>query len=284
MSWLEKFRITHKQMAIILTVLALLPIILSLVGRPIILPLTIGPRTKDFYDRVQELPEGSIVAFADHRDFPGYMGKRDMYRAVIYHIFDRKLKFIMCSFWHDVPQAFVDLIAYSGVEKKYGVKEGVDYVIFPYLAGEETALAAAAADFHKAYATDIRGVPVKDIPLMQGVHSLKDVQLVISDASSFTFIDMFVRQWPAAYGVKAVDIWTFANVAPYYGRFVFGALDGPRGYAEYESLTGYVGEELLRMDARNLQGLMVFAALFLGNLSYFYIRSRQKAIAMEKPR
>jgi hypothetical protein len=216
--------------------------------------------------------------------FPGYLGKRDGYRAILYQIFDRKLKLIMTSFWHDTPQLWQALIEYSGVEKKYGLKEGVDFVIFPFLAGEESALAAVAADFHKAYSTDIRGVPVKDIPLMQNVHSLRDVQLLISDAGSFTFIDMFVRQWPAAYGIKSINTYVFATVAPYYGRFVHGALDDVRGRAEYESLTGYVGEDLLRMDSRNLQGLWVFVALFLGNLSYFYSRSRKKAVPAERSR
>ena len=268
-------------MAIALTLLTLLPIVLTLTKTPITLPLTIGPITRDFYNRIQELPAGSIVAWANHVSYSGYQGKRDVYRAVVYHLFDRKLKLIMTSFWPDTPQLWTDLVAYSGIEKKYGVKYGTDFVIFPFLAGEETALAAVAADFHKAFTTDVYGTPVGSIPLMRNVRSLSDVQLLISDAGSFTFIDMFVRQWPGAYGIKSINTYVYATVAPYYPRFVQGALDGSRGFAEYEILTGYVGEDVIKTDARNLEGLWVFATIVLANATYFAMRT--KKVKVQEP-
>ena len=278
MGFLEKLRISHRQMAIVLTILALLPIVLTLTKTPIKLPITIGKTTRDFYDRIQELPEGSIVAWANHVSYSGYIGKRDEYRAVVYHLFDRKLKLIMTSFWPDTQQLWTDLIAYSGVERRYNVKYGTDFVIFPFLAGEETALAAVAADFHKAFTSDIYGTPVGNIPLMSGVFSLRDVQLTISDAGSFTFIDMFVRQWPGAYGVKSINTYVFQTVAPYYPRFVQGALDAERGAAEYEILTGYIGEQVLMLDGRNLQGIWVLVTIAMANIVYFGTRGRKAEV------
>jgi hypothetical protein len=275
MSWLEKLKVTRFQMAILLTVLAILPVFLALIGIPLVLPLTRGQITIDFYNCIQQLPAGSKVAWANQLTFKEYLGKRDVYRAIIYQLFDRKCKVVMCSFAPDTPQIWLDMIALSGVKNKYGVKEGIDYVIFPYLPGDEVALATVAANFHSAFATDIRGVPIQDIPLMQEIHTLKDFQLSIVDAWSNTFIDMFARQWPATYGVKAISHLNYPTAAPYYGTLIQGVLDGVRGYAEYESLTGYAGEELLKLDSRNMQGLLLIILLTVGNLAYI-VKTRKK--------
>lgn len=269
-------------MAIGLTVLCLIPVVLTLINVPFVLPLTIGPITKDFYNEIQKLPEGSVIAWCSTQQYRGYVPRRDLYKALFYNIFDRKLKLVGCSFAPDTPQLWTDILAYSGVVKKYNLKEGEDFVFFPFLAGEETAFAATAADFHKAYSTDLRGIPTGSIPLMQRVRTLRDVQLVIHDGSSFTQVDMFVRQWPAAYGVRAINMQVYATCAPYYGRFVFGDLDGTRGDAEYEALTGYVGEDLLKMNARNLQGLFVLAFVAIANATYFTTRPEKLKVEAKK--
>ena len=275
MSWTQKLHVTHRQMAIALTFFTLVPIILTLAKVPFTLPITIGSITKDFYNEIEKLPPGSIVAFANHNSYSGYLVKKDEYRAIFYHLFDKQCKLIMVSFWPDTPQVWTDLLAYSGVEKKYNIRSGTDFVVFPFLSGEETALAAIAADFHKAFTVDLYGNPIDSIPLMTNVHSLRDVQLTISDAGSFTFIDMFVRQWPAAYDVPSINIYVYSTVAPYYPRFVQGALDGSRGGAEYEVLTKYPGAELIKLNARNLQGLWVLVTIVIGNIAFFGARNKK---------
>jgi hypothetical protein len=282
MSWAEKLHISHRMMAIALTTACMIPIVLSLFNIPFTLPMTIGPITKDFYNQVQNLPPGSIVAFGNQQSYGGYIVKKDCYKALLYQLFDRKAKLVLCSFWTDTPQCWTDIIAYSGMDKKYNLVYGVDYVVFGFLSGDESALAASAADFHKAYATDLYGHTTDSLPLMSQVHSLKDVQLTICDASSFTFVDMFVRQWPAAYNVPSINIYVYSTVAPYYGRYVQGCLDGVRGYAEYESLTGYNGSQLLMLTVRNLQAIWLFFAIILGNVTYRALKGTKKELPKQK--
>jgi len=269
---LEKFRMTHRQMAILTSSLALLTIFISI---PI--PMLIGPITRDFYNEIQKLPPGSVVAWAQNCAFGAYMTKRDAYRAVIYHSFDRGLKTILYSFDPDAPQLNAALMAYCNVEKKYGAVYGRDYVIFPFLAGEETAMAAVASDT-RVLKTDLFGNDIETLPLMANVRSMKDIALTINDAGSFTFVEMWIRQWPAKYGNRALNTMVFATVAPVYGVYVHGALDGVRGYAEYERLTGYLGVDLISMNARNLQGLAVFIVVGLGNMSWAIARYRKREV------
>jgi hypothetical protein len=259
-------------MALVLVVLAIIPIASVLLNIPFVLPLTIGSITRDFYNEIEDLPEGSIIAWNSAAQYSGYVGIRDGYRALFKHIFESELRVIFTSFAPDTPIIWQEALAYSRVIADYNLVEGEDFVVFPFLAGEESAMAAAAANFKTAWATDLRGVPSTNIPLLQEVEDLGDCQLCIHDGSSFTQVDMYVRQWPAAYNIRGLNQQVYATSAPYYGRFIFGCLDGTRGYAEYEVLTGFVGEEVIKMDARNLQGLFVLVMVFFGNAAYLATR------------
>lgn len=272
----EKFRMTHRQMAILTSSLCLISIFVMV---PI--PMVIGPITLDFYKEIEKLPPGSVVAWAQNCAFGTYMTKRDAYRAVIYHCFDRKLKTILYSFDPDAPQLNAAVMVYSNVEKKYGAKYGEDYVIFPFLAGEETAMAAVASDT-RVLKTDLYGNDIEKLPLMKNVRTMKDIALTVNDAGSFTFVEMWIRQWPAKYGNRAIGTMVFATVAPVYGVYVHGYLDGVRGYAEYEKLTGYLGDHLMKMNARNLQGLAVFIAVGLGNISWAIAKYRKREVKVRR--
>jgi hypothetical protein len=267
-------------MAIVLVVLAIIPIASVLLNIPFVLPLTIGSITSDFYNEIEDLPEGSIIAWNSAAQYSGFVGIRDGYRALFKHIFENELRVIFTSFAPDTPIIWQEALAYSRVIADYNLVEGEDFVVFPFLAGEESAMAAAAANFKTAWATDLRGVPSTNIPLLQEVDDLGDCQLCIHDGSSFTQVDMYVRQWPAAYNIRGLNQQVYATSAPYYGRFIFGCLDGTRGYAEYEVLTGFVGEEVIKMDARNLQGLFVLVMVFFGNAAY--LATRQKITTKER--
>jgi len=269
---IEKFRMTHRQMAILTSSLTILTIIIAI---PI--PMLIGPITRDFYNEIEKLPRGSVVAWAQNCAFGTYITKKDAYRAIIYHCFDRGLKTILYSFDPSAPQLNAAVMAYCNVEKKYGAKYGEDYVVFPFLAGEETAMAAVATNT-RVLKTDLFGNDIETLPLMKNIMSMNDIALTIMDAGSFTFAEMWVRQWPAKYGNRALNSYIYATTAAVYGVYVHGCLDGVRGYAEYERLTGYLGDHLIKMNARNLQGLAVFIAVALGNISWGIAKYRKREV------
>ena len=115
----------------------------------------------------------------------------------------------------------------------------------------------------------IEGRPLEEFPIMEGIYTMDDIPLTWNDAGSFTFCEMWIRQWPAAYGNRGVGTMVFATAAPVYGIYVHGYLDGTRGYAEYQKLTGYLGDHLQKMDMRNAQGIGIITIVLLGNVTYF---------------
>lgn len=263
---IARFRMTHRKCAIMNTALAILVLVSG-----IRLPLTIGPITTDFYNEIEALNPGDVIAWAQNCAFGTYINKRDAYRAVVYQaIIDNDATMILYSLDPDAPQLNAALMAYCGPTLEAAGKQyGVDWIIMPFLAGEESALAAIARNMRVTGNDLIEGRPLDQFPIMEGINTMDDIPLTINDAGSFTFVDMWIRQWPAAYGNRGLNTMVFATVAPVYGIYVHGALDGNRGYAEYEKLTGYAGDQLVKMDMRNLQGIAVITIVILGNITYF---------------
>ena len=248
------------------TALALLVVITGLT-----LPLTIGPITTDFENEIQKLQPGDTVAWAQNCAFGTYIDKRDIYRAVIFRIIlDKDARLILFSFDPNAPQLNTAVMKYcEETLEAAGKQYGVDWIVMPFLAGEESALAASARNMRVTGIDLVEQKPLDQFPIMDGIDTMDDIVLTINDAGSFTFAEMWIRQWPGAYGNRAISTYVFATVAPVYGIYVHGCLDGNRGYAEYESLTGYTGDQLIKMDMRNLQGIATIAIVLLGNATYF---------------
>lgn len=263
---IARFRMTHRKVAIMNTALALLVLVSG-----IRLPLTIGPITTDAYNEIEALNPGDVVAWAQNCAFGAYIDKRDAYRAMVFQtIIDNDAKLILYSLDPDAPQLNAALMVYCEPELEAAGKQyGVDWIIMPFLAGEESAMAAIARNMRVTGNDLIEGRPLEQFPIMEGINTMDDIPLTFNDAGSFTFVEMWIRQWPAAYGNRGINTMVFATVAPVYGIYVHGALDGNRGYAEYEKLTGYTGDHLVKMDMRNLQGIATIAIVILGNIVYF---------------
>lgn len=240
------------------------------------LPLTVSSYTKDFYNAVLKLPPGSVVVFGNTFEVPP-VEARDIYRAVILTLASRNLKAIFLNFEAGGVAASEFIVSYSKVESLYGWRYGIDYVIFPYLSGQEVAMAAAATDFYSAYSKDIRGTPIENIPIMQNVRSFRDIKLAIAQYGIFTFGDMYVRQWPVKYpNVTLLIIGQYYGIAGYYGKNVMGNIDNTApAFAEYEFLSGFPGEEQTKTESVNTQAFLVMGMMIGGAILSVYKRTQK---------
>ena len=261
---LERFNMTRRQMAAILMLLAFIPIII-----PIGLPIYIGGLAKDYYNEVERLKPGDVLVFSSMQ--VGYLAERDVVRATIYHATKKGAKILIYCFWGADPQEWVWILEYIDM-MKLGYKYGEDYILFPFLAGDETAFAAVAKDLGVTR-KDFYGTPVEDLPLMSklknGPHSdLTAVALAWTRIGQVVYVEGWIRQWLSKYGVRGIDCRGYTNIAPWYGTYIFGCLDGLRGYAEYEKLTGYIGVDVMKMDVNNLTGTFTIVATFVGIIGW----------------
>lgn len=259
--WPVYKKITRKIWIILLIVLAAIPII-----HPLMLPIPVSPRTQAFYDVILKTPKGSVVVIGFSIVMISvYNDIRTFYVSLLELLCQRNFKIIFTSFGPDSPIAAEDLVKRANIEAKYNYVYGKDYVILPYAAGDETAMAATAADFWATYAADNRGNKLSDLSLMKNVRSMKDVSLAIVEYHIFTYGEMFVRQWPVKYGVPTIVDGQYYGISPYYGSYVLGNVDTfLRAEAEFEKLSGVPGEEMLKLEAANLEFFLIVIMIFAG--------------------
>lgn len=267
MAFLDTFQkwFTQKKQASIATIITLI-----LFWAPIRFPMQVGPWTNDFYNELTAVQSGGTVIIGWEMGFlPAPRAFKTIWPALLDFMCSRGLKIICYSF---SPEAVVNFETYFAIvnpEEKYGYVWGEDYVIFPFLAGEELALAAVAADLH-AIPADVRGNPTQDLPILKDKKVLSDLDLAVLGISSFTFMDMFVRQWPVAYDITTISLASFLTVQAYYGKQILGTLDETRGYAEFEYKIGFwQGEELLTYQIRNAMIIWCLITFVIGNIIYY---------------
>jgi hypothetical protein len=270
--------VTLRRMSAVLFILTFI-----LVFQPIFLPLRITYQTQDFHDRIEEVQPGDTVVFSVPAG-PGTMKgmDRDWLITLMNHLYERgdiKLVFHPTSgSWPAALKPFRDVLK---LDEHWTY--GENYVFLPYSAGEEVAWAAFAADIHGFFAADAYGTPLSQIPMMDDIRSMADVDLAIVRYGIFTWGEMFFRQWSAKYGVDTLGMAAFSTLASWYGSkeeggLVQGNLDLSRGWAEYEYLRGYPGEHFVILDVRNVTTTITIALVIAGNLSYWITRGREREV------
>jgi hypothetical protein len=208
---------------------------------------------------------GSSFAF-----FDVYDQSRDFFHAVLNFHAENGYKMLLFSYGTPCAAIWEQMVKASGIENKYGYVYGEDYVIFPYLAGDEIAM-AAVADIKGNYATDNRGNPTNTIPLLQNINSGDDADVFWTEYHIFTYGEMFIRQWPAAYGKPALNVGAWHGIAPWYGTYCVGSIGETTAYAWLEQQVNMPGEELFKVEAANLVGLFGLAMILIG-LVHSFIR------------
>ena len=290
--YIWKLRPNH--LAAILAVMAALPLFI-----PLGIPMEISYLTRDFYNSIeikaaQAVAEGRRAVFAKgYLVYQVYPGRKDVAASYITHMMSHNIQLLFVildttghidvedlmtryKFTYKLPKS--DVI-YGGP-----YVYGVDWVMTPFIAGEEPAMARIASDVWEAcQGKDFYGTSFDDLPMMQNIHSFRDVDLTQLDAYSGTHIEMFVRQWTsAAYpNIRAIATHAYEDLAYAYGKYIFGTLSGLRCSAEYQTLVNFPGEQRAQIESRNTQAVVMFAAIALGAI-HLNIEKRRRAAPVRR--
>jgi len=255
-------------------ILTALPII-----RPLGFPIPISVYTKDFIGELDKLKPGDIVISSyEIPDMSEYLGYTTDFAAVNKYLASKHPSIIFVA-WREFNVPITqDIVKRVDLEKTYGYVYGKDYVILPFVPGEEAGLVSFASDIHATCRTDFFGHPIDSLPLMQKVRTLKDANFILFMGITFTFTLSGVRQWATPYAARFVT-WLVgvSTVLPYYGKEVKAHL-GYEHLAEFEKATGIPGEAMMKLDISNLvQWAGVLWATFFVYLNVQdYIKERRK--------
>lgn len=250
-----------------LIIVVALPII-----KPWGLPIRTGKCTQDFFDAVEAVPNGGIIALAIDYRSDCVVELNPQVVTLYKQAFAKNVKIIM---WSNVDEgANVTEPITCKVGREMGKTYGVDWVNLGYKPGGEVTMKKMVDNFWEGAAyVDMRGTRFEKLPIMQGFDSLKKADLLIdmmavvpSPAENYLKMVCIPSGLKMAVGTTAIQSPT---EMPYYtsGQYK-GMLAGLRGAAEYERLAKCPGPAVMGMDAQSAAHILVILLIAVGNIGY----------------
>src|SRR5215471_5040778 len=238
---------------------------------PVGLPIRVSPEVRRVYDYLESLPEGSLFLLS--LDFePG--GKPELYPmaiALLRHAFRKNLKVLGMTLW-PAGTGLAEM-AFAQIAQESGKETGKDYAFLGYAPGDASAVISMGQDFHAAFPTDYYGVKTTELPILNNIHSLRDVHYVISLSVGFPGLDTWYVYGKEKYGFELGGGCTAVSAPRFYPLLntgqINGLLGGLRGAAEYEILLGREGKALAGMDAQSATHFLIILLIVVCNSVYF---------------
>ena len=257
-----------KERRVIYTILII--VILIPLVKPIGLPLGITEEVQRAYDTIEALEEGSFVILSP--DYSAGASPELWPQTLAYteHLMRKNARIIALSWWAE-GIVFAER-AMKECAERHGYQYGIDYVVLPFTAGGETAVAALGKNLKGLYTNDYYGTPIDEIPLMKDITGINDVSLIVSFGTGDDVV-YYLKQIQGRYKVPVVAGVT-AVIYPMYVPYLqseqlSGLLGGLKGAAEYEKLLNQPGKALAGMDAQSLAHVYVILLILIGNIRYF---------------
>jgi len=198
--------------------------------------------------------------------------------AVLNHAFRKNLRVYITCLWPDGQFMAQDVLA--EVLPDYDKVYGEDYVLLGYRPGNEAVVKGIESNIKGLYTVDYANTLIDEIPMMQDVNSLSDIDMVFSFSAGYPGTVEWVQYGCDPAGVKlstGVASIQVNEILPYENAGqVLGIIAGMPGAAEYETMIGKKGFGTSGMDAQSVAHLVIVLFIVLGNATYFIERKRSQ--------
>lgn len=260
------------------------------VAAPILLQIgsdeTPSPPSEALFNFIESLPEGSKILIPMDFDPNSSAELGPMAFAFTRHCCLKHHKIYYLTLW-GTGLPMIDMTIKTVIESEFGTGDrpyryGQDYMNLGYLAGEYVAIAQLTSDIRKTRPQDVRGTSLDEVPMMQGVQSIQDMQLIVNASGGFPGAKEWVQyagtphNIPIAAGCTGVQS---TQMFPYFPDQLLGLVAGIRGANEYESmLAAKYPEPYAQFSKRpaSLRGgpqrwahRLMIALILLGNAIHF---------------
>lgn len=281
---LEKLdRVDRRVIYILMAASVFLPLAFRL-NFPI--PVGEGP-SKDLFDYLDALPEGSTVLVSYDYDPSTMPELQPMAVSLAQHLFTRRIRIVAMALW---PQgASLSQDALSSVSDSLGAEQYVDWVNLGYTVGAGVSIVRMGSSIRAVFPQDKDGMPYDSIPLLGSVTSLRDIDMVVSLSAGDPGIHAWVMMAGDRFGIPVGGGCTAVSAPEFYtylgtGQLV-GLLGGLKGAADYETLirqgaSGAPGGTATPgMAAQSVAHLVIMVFIVLGNITYLTTRRSRKGAA-----
>ncbi len=242
-------------------------------------PVEVGAMVQDAYNVIDSLDDGAKVLISHDYSFGTQAELDPIVIAVYTHLASKNAKVMAVSSVPDGPMLARNTLR---TFENLGLTYGENYVNLGYFAGEEAGLAAFAKDIRGILRTDFNDTPLDQLPIMDGVYTIEDLDLVMTaNSGTGANIDAWVRQIAVPYktplltGITAIII--PRNMPFVQAGQITASIGGLRGGAEYEKLNDVTGPANLAMNAQSSTQLFLLLLIIIGNLGYWSSRKLQSS-------
>jgi len=245
---------------------------------PVGLAIKVSPEVHGVYDYIEALPEGSIFLLSMDYD-PA--SKPELYPqavALLRHAFRKNLRVIGMTLW--LPGTGLAEQVMTKVAGEMGKVSGKDYVFLGWSPGSGSLIINMGQDLYKAFPTDYYSQPTRELAVLKGIQTLRDVNYVVSLAAGTSGIETWYLYGKDKYkfelgggctGVIAPGLYPLLRSGQ-----INGLIGGMRGAAEYEVLIGQKERAVAGMDAQSATHFAIILLVILCNLFYLLTRTSPK--------
>jgi len=242
------------------------------------------------FNEIEKLNEGDpiLLSFDFDPASEGELGP--MATSFTRHACEKKLKIYFMALWPVGPQMIDDNIHKVITPDFPDLVYGEDYCNIGFKPGNEGVIKVIVTDLRELFTTDDRGTAINNVPMMKGIHSVRDFELVVNVSAGYPgtkeWVQYAVTPWPdqirlvaGCTGVQAPLLY------PYIPEQLPGLLGAIKGAAEYEKLVmdKYGGdnpdpkyfEALRRMGPQLVAHLLIILLIVVANLIFFEERRRE---------
>jgi hypothetical protein len=242
---------------------------------PVGLAIKVSPEVRGVYDYIEALPEGSVFLLSMDYD-PA--SKPELYPqavALLRQAFRKNLRVIGMTLW--LPGAGLAEQVMTEVAGEMGKVSGKDYVFLGWSPGSGSLIINMGQDLYKAFPTDYYSQPTRELAVLKGIQTLRDVSYVVSLAAGTSGIETWYVYGKDKYkfelgggctGVIAPGLYPLLRSGQ-----INGLIGGLRGAAEYEALIGQKGRAVAGMDAQSATHVAIIMLVILCNVFYLLIRT-----------
>lgn len=216
-------------------------LVIGLTGKTI--PETPTPLAEAFFNEVDTAGEskgrrGHVLLAFDYD--PASAGELSpMAISLVHQCAQRGLRMYFMSLWPVGPQMIEESIT-KVINRHYPkLVYGEDYVNLGFKAGNEQVIKVMGIDLTTEFRTDTKGTPLKQIPMMAGITSLEDFDLIAEISAGYPGTKEWVLYSATQYNIPMVSGMTGVQAPlmyPYYPGQLKGLLGAIKGAAEYESI------------------------------------------------
>ena len=257
------------------------------VSVPILLQLSfpekVSPLTADAYAQLEKIQPGDKVLLSFDFD-PSSAGElTPMATAFTYHAAKRGAKLYFLALWPVGPQMVEETIAKVIKNDFPEMKYGGDYLNLGYKSGNEGVIKVIVTDLKKLYTTDHFGTGIGTIPMMEGVSSVQDMNLIVNVSAGYVGAKEWVQYAKTAFPDKIELVAGCTGVQappllPYIPNQLPGLVAAIKGAAEYEKLLvdeygledqPRYKEGLRRMGSQLVAHVLMIALIVTGNVIFF---------------